>query len=76
VANCPRHHARALGHQEADALANREFFRWYIQRVFNSAELAELAELKERSRDEGFGALLAPARQLSIVCLRELARLF
>lgn len=76
VANCTRHHARALGHQEADALANREFFRWYIQRVFNSAELAELAELKERSRDEGFGALLAPARQLSIVCLRELARLF
>lgn len=75
VATCTRHHARALGHPEADALANRDFFRWYGECVLRSAALTELAALKERSRDEGFGALLAPARELSIVCLRELARL-
>jgi len=72
VATCTRHHARALGHAEADSLANREFFRWYIRRIGPSSALAELAALKERSRNEGFGALAEPARKLSIVCLREL----
>ena len=73
VATCMRHHARALGRAEADALENREFFHWYTNNIAPSEALAELAVLKERTRNEGFGAMRVRSRVLAITCLRELA---
>lgn len=74
VANCTRHHARALGHGEADTLANAAFFAWYARETGMSGALLDLAALKDRSRDEGFGAVATDARRLAIVCLEDLAR--
>lgn len=73
VATCTRHHARALGFAEADTLANREFFDWYVDNLGSSEVLLELAALKERSRNEGFGPFQHESRKLAIAYLRDLA---
>jgi hypothetical protein len=55
AATTARHHARLLNRDEADCLANSEFFGWYNENILWTESLLPLMELKARSRNEGFG---------------------
>jgi hypothetical protein len=72
AASCARHHARILGHAQADALGNEDFFAWYFHTVLADDALTELIELKARSRDAGFAGLGAVPRRLATSYLSRL----
>jgi hypothetical protein len=74
VSTCARHHARVLGYTEPDRLSNEEFFPWYDRQVLSTSSLLPLAELKRRSRDEGFGSLGSSSRKLAIAFLGTLSQ--
>jgi hypothetical protein len=72
AASCARHHARILGHAQADTLGNADFFAWYTRTVLADDSLTELVGLKARSRDAGFAGLGAAPRRLAISYLTRL----
>lgn len=72
AASCARHHARILGHSEADTLGNTDFYAWYQANVMTNEALADLIALKARSRNAGFGGLGVAPRNLAIEYLQAL----
>jgi hypothetical protein len=72
VATGARHHARLLGHLEADTLGNDDFFVWYSERLLRTDVLLPLMERKKQSRNGGFASLAAGSREAAVAFIRQL----
>jgi hypothetical protein len=64
-ADIARNHGRVLGREEADRLANWEYFKWYDDQIFHCEAFVDIIDIKRTARRIGYSGLADSAERRS-----------